>query len=131
MLELGSQGLGQTTLLRFKQGARVVRHEGGNPRRPAMLDQPTGTIERMQACIHDIRGVPDVVQPRRGDKYRAVDLVEGGGGHLSLGGDSLHMPPPPGQPGGEKLLGCLRRILNAKVHCLSVRVARQHLPTAV
>ena len=56
-------------------------------------EQPSSTIQRMEAGVNDVRGVADVMQPSRSSEQLRV-IANESAKDLSLRSDSLHVLPP-------------------------------------
>lgn len=63
--ELNSQQRAQFTDLSFKLSARVVGHEANHLRIDIHAAKEPRPIQRVEAGVHQLRGIADVMQPRR------------------------------------------------------------------
>ena len=90
--ELIGQSLSQTPLVCLVDSAGVVGDQSRNTTCKAPPSKPSCTVQRVETCIGDIWGVPDVVQP--GSSHQHVRVVSDKVRKpFRLGRHCLHMQP--------------------------------------
>ena len=92
-LELSGQLTPQAADPRLVDSARVMSDQ---PRQPVIRADPPqepGAIQRMKSRLRQVRGIPDVMKPRR-RRQQLIRQAKPGSNLLTTSTSTLNMPPP-------------------------------------